>query len=48
MKHKYTSIADTPILVRAKKAYLNASDVSMICWGKRSSLTFHGRCFTPV
>lgn len=28
MKHKYTSIHDTPILVRSKKAYLNASDVS--------------------
>lgn len=28
MKHKYTPIHDTPILVRSKKAYLNASDVS--------------------
>lgn len=28
MKHKYTSIADTPIVIRAKKAYLNSSDVS--------------------
>lgn len=28
MKYKYTPIHDTPILVRSKKAYLNASDVS--------------------
>uniref|UniRef100_A0A674C0T8 Nebulin n=1 Tax=Salmo trutta TaxID=8032 RepID=A0A674C0T8_SALTR len=27
MKHKYTSIHDTPILVRAKKAYLQSSDL---------------------
>jgi len=28
MKHRYTAIADTPILIRAKKAYLQSSDVS--------------------
>lgn len=31
MKHKYVTVPDTPILIRAKKAYLNASDVSIIC-----------------
>ena len=30
MKHRYTAIADTPLLVRAKKAYLQSSDVSML------------------
>lgn len=29
MKHKYTAIHDTPILIRAKKAYFNSSDVSI-------------------
>ena len=29
MKHRYTAVADTPILIRAKKAYLQSSDVSM-------------------
>lgn len=29
MKHKYTPVHDTPILIRAKKAYLNSSDVSI-------------------
>lgn len=28
MKHRYTAIHDTPMLVRAKKAYLQSSDVS--------------------
>ncbi|KAJ8283053.1 hypothetical protein COCON_G00055720 [Conger conger] len=27
LKHKHTSIVDTPIAIRAKKAYLNASDL---------------------
>lgn len=27
MKDKYTPVPDTPILIRAKKAYWNASDV---------------------
>lgn len=30
MKHRYTAIADTPHLIRAKKAYLQSSDVSML------------------
>lgn len=30
MKHRYTAIADTPILVRAKKSYLQSSDVSIL------------------
>lgn len=29
MKDKYTPVADTPILIRAKRAYWNASDVSI-------------------
>lgn len=29
MKHRYTAIADTPHLIRSKKAYLQSSDVSM-------------------
>lgn len=28
MKDKYTPVPDTPVLIRAKRAYLNASDVS--------------------
>lgn len=29
MKHRYTAIADTPLLIRAKKSYLQSSDVSV-------------------
>lgn len=29
MKHRYTAIADTPLLIRAKKSYLQSSDVSL-------------------
>lgn len=29
MKHRYTAIADTPILIRSKKAYLQSSNVSL-------------------
>ncbi|XP_010772379.1 nebulin-like, partial [Notothenia coriiceps] len=29
MKHRYTAIADTPLLIRAKKAYVQSSDVSI-------------------
>lgn len=28
MKHRYTAIADTPLLIRAKKSYFQSSDVS--------------------
>lgn len=30
MKHRYTAIADTPLLIRAKKSYFQSSDVSML------------------
>lgn len=30
MKYRYTAIADTPLLIRAKKSYLQSSDVSML------------------
>lgn len=30
MKHRYTAIADTPLLIRSKKAYLQSSDVSIL------------------
>lgn len=42
MKHKYTSIHDTPILVRAKKAYLQSSDVSMLSGDPCSASTVFG------
>lgn len=30
MKHRYTAIGDTPLLIRAKKSYIQSSDVSML------------------
>lgn len=30
MKHRYTAIPDTPMLIRSKKAYLQSSDVSVL------------------
>lgn len=30
MKHRYTAIADTPLLIRAKKSYFQSSDVSQL------------------
>lgn len=30
MKHRYTAIADTPLLIRSKKAYFQSSDVSAL------------------
>lgn len=47
MKFRYTAIADTPLLIRSKKAYFQSSDVSSLtCKSKsRSQKQNSHKCF---